>query len=128
MLLQGIAVLVQRIRGAVQAVQVHRLEVEADQLAQARGVLQPGVRGQLAAGLGHAPDDVAQGCGNLRTVHTAKRIRRDSFTSVAELELAIDLYIAHHNIAPKPFIWTASATDFLARVTLAKAALPAAVG
>ena len=35
---------------------------------------------------------------------TDKRIRRDSFTSVAELELAIDLYVAHHNIDPKPFI------------------------
>lgn len=34
---------------------------------------------------------------------TDKRIRLDSFTSVAELELAIDLYVAHHNIDPKPF-------------------------
>jgi transposase len=51
------------------------------------------------------------------------RIKRDSFTSVAELELAIDLYIAHHNAHPKPFIWTASASDILAKVTQAKAAL-----
>jgi len=51
------------------------------------------------------------------------RIRRDSFASVAELELAIELYVAHHNIEPKPFIWTASATDILAKVTRAKAAL-----
>jgi len=29
---------------------------------------------------------------------TDKRIRRDSFTGVAELELAIDLYVAHRNI------------------------------
>jgi transposase len=56
---------------------------------------------------------------------TDKRIRRDSFTSVAELELAIDLYVAHHNIKPKPFIWTASAKDILAKVTRAKAALAA---
>jgi len=54
---------------------------------------------------------------------TDKRIRRDSFTSVAELELAIDLYVAHHNIDPKPFIWTASASDILAKVSRAKAAL-----
>ena len=33
-------------------------------------------------------------------------IKCDSFTSVAELELAIDLYIADHNARPKPFIWT----------------------
>jgi transposase len=57
---------------------------------------------------------------------TDKRIRRDSFTSVAELELAINLYVAHHNIDPKPFIWTASASDILAKVTRAKAALAAA--
>ena len=54
---------------------------------------------------------------------TDKRIRRDSVTSVAELELAIDLCVAHHNIDPKPFIWTASAKDILAKVTRAKAAL-----
>ncbi|MDN8618119.1 IS630 family transposase [Variovorax ginsengisoli] len=47
------------------------------------------------------------------------RIRRDSFTSVLELELAIDLYVAHHNANPKPFIWTKSATDILAKVTRA---------
>jgi hypothetical protein len=51
------------------------------------------------------------------------RIRRDSFTSVPELELAIDLYVEHHNANPKPFIWSASATDILAKVTRAKAAL-----
>ena len=59
---------------------------------------------------------------------TDKRIRRDSFTSVAELELAIDLYVAHHNINPKPFIWTASAKDILAKVTRAKAALATVAG
>ena len=57
---------------------------------------------------------------------SANRIKRDSFTSVAELELAIDLYIADHNAHPKPFIWTASAKDILAKVTRAKAALVAA--
>jgi transposase len=57
---------------------------------------------------------------------TEKRIRRDSFTSVPELELAIDLYVAQHNVDPKPFIWTASASDILAKVTRAKAALAAA--
>ncbi len=59
---------------------------------------------------------------------TNKRIRRDSFTSVQELEMAIDLDVAHHNIDPKPFIWTASATDILAKVTRAKAALAASEG
>ncbi len=53
-------------------------------------------------------------------------LRRDSLTSVAELELAIDLCVAHHNVGPKPFIWTASAKDILAKVTRAEAALPTA--
>jgi transposase len=51
------------------------------------------------------------------------RIRRDSFTSVTELEQAIAQYIEHHNKNPKPFIWTARAADILAKVTRAKAAL-----
>ena len=55
-----------------------------------------------------------------------RRIKRDSFTSVAELELAIDLYIVHHNAHPKPFIWTATASDILAKVTRAEAALAGA--
>jgi hypothetical protein len=40
--------------------------------------------------------------------------------TVAELELAIGLFVAHHNIDPKPCIWTARASDLLAKVTLAK--------
>jgi hypothetical protein len=44
---------------------------------------------------------------------------------VPALELAIELYGAQHSIEPKPFIWTASASDILAKVTRAKAALAA---
>ena len=51
------------------------------------------------------------------------RIRRGIFRSVPELEAAIHAYIANHNAAPKPFIWTASATDILAKVTRARKAL-----
>lgn len=51
------------------------------------------------------------------------RLKRDSFTSVDDLEQAIAQYIEHHNKNPKPFIWTASADDILAKVTRAKAAL-----
>ena len=50
------------------------------------------------------------------------RIKRDSFYSVADLEQAIAQYVEHHNKKPKPFIWTASASDILAKVTRAKAA------
>jgi transposase len=38
---------------------------------------------------------------------TDKRIRRGVFKSVAELEVAINEYIAAHNVKPKPFIWSA---------------------
>ena len=54
---------------------------------------------------------------------TDKRIRRGIFTSVPELEAAINEYIALHNTNPKPFIWTAKATDILAKVTRARTAL-----
>ena len=54
---------------------------------------------------------------------TDKRIRRGVFTSVPELEAAINEYIAVHNAKPKPFIWTAKATDILAKVTRARATL-----
>ena len=66
--LQGLAVLVQRVGCAVQAVEVHRLEVEVHQLAQGRALRQPGVRGQLAAGVDHPANDAAHGSGNLRAV------------------------------------------------------------
>ncbi len=44
------------------------------------------------------------------------RLRRGAFTSVPKLVNAIDQYIAHHNINPKPFIWTKSARDILQKV------------
>lgn len=47
---------------------------------------------------------------------TTKRLRRGVFTSVPELVGANDQYVQHHNIAPKPFIWTKSARDFLQKV------------
>ena len=51
------------------------------------------------------------------------QLRRGTFTSVADLEASILAYIAQHNRAPKPFIWTAKATDILEKVKRAKAAL-----
>jgi transposase len=46
---------------------------------------------------------------------TARRIRRGSYTSVDELEAAIYDYLLQHNASPKPFAWTKSANDILAR-------------
>ncbi len=50
---------------------------------------------------------------------TDKRIRRGVFASVPDLEAAINEYIAVHNAKPKPFIWTAKASDIRAKVTRA---------
>ncbi len=51
------------------------------------------------------------------------RIKRESFASVDDLEQSIAHYIELHNKNPKPFIWSASAADILAKVSRAKAAL-----
>lgn len=56
---------------------------------------------------------------------TEKAIRRGVFTSVRDLEDAIDVYLIEHNRDPKPFIWTASAKDILAKVVRAHEALQA---
>ena len=49
-----------------------------------------------------------------------KRILRGVFSSVPELETAIDEYIKLHNNEPKPFIWAAKASDILAKVSRAR--------
>ena len=54
---------------------------------------------------------------------TQNAIRRASFTSVPQLVAAIDDYLTHHNTAPKPFVWTATANDILEKVKRAQAAL-----
>jgi hypothetical protein len=54
---------------------------------------------------------------------THDRIRRGVFTSVPELEAAIHDYLDHHNAHPKPFVWTKSAEEILAKVSRARRAL-----
>ena len=54
---------------------------------------------------------------------TEKRLRRGVFKSVPELVDAISEYIRNHNAAPKPFVWTASATDILEKVSRGRAKL-----
>src|SRR5271165_6127653 len=48
---------------------------------------------------------------------THHRVRRGVFTSVPELEAAIHDCLDHHNARPKPFVWTKSATEILAKVS-----------
>ena len=54
---------------------------------------------------------------------TENRLRRGIFRSIEELIAAIDEYIDRHNQNPKPFIWTAKATDILEKVKRAHTCL-----
>jgi transposase len=54
---------------------------------------------------------------------TENRLRRSVFRSVEELITAIFDYIDLHNENPKPFIWTAKASDILEKVKRARSAL-----
>jgi transposase len=51
---------------------------------------------------------------------TENRLRRGVFRSVEELIVAIADYVDHHNKKPKPFIWTAKASDILEKVKRAR--------
>lgn len=48
---------------------------------------------------------------------TSKAVRRGSFASVADLELAIAAFLAAWNENPKPFVWTATLTAIQAKLT-----------
>jgi transposase len=54
---------------------------------------------------------------------TDKRIRRGIFRDVEELITAIGDYIDKYNNKPKPFVWTAKASDILEKVKRARKAL-----
>jgi transposase len=54
---------------------------------------------------------------------TEKRIRRGVFRDVQDLITAIGGYIDHYNSHPKPFIWTAKASDILEKVKRARRTL-----
>jgi len=47
---------------------------------------------------------------------TNKRIRRDSFLSVADLTVAIEDFLAAWNASPKPFVWTATVDSIVAKL------------
>src|SRR5229473_2846762 len=54
---------------------------------------------------------------------TNMRIRRGTFFSVEELEAAIEEYLEENNKQPKPFVWTATVEQILAKVNRCKAIL-----
>jgi transposase len=47
---------------------------------------------------------------------TDEAIRRGSFTSVRQLEKAIEAYVKEHNEQPKPFVWTATPEKIFSRL------------
>jgi transposase len=53
---------------------------------------------------------------------TANRLGRGVFRDVPELVEAIESYVEKHNENSKPFIWTAKASDTLAKVKRARKA------
>jgi transposase len=56
---------------------------------------------------------------------TDKALRRGVFHSVPDLIAKIEDYLAAHNDNPRPFIWTATAEDILAKVARGRVALQA---
>jgi hypothetical protein len=54
---------------------------------------------------------------------TQNQLRRGIFRDVEELIMAIGHYIDKHNDNPKPFVWTAKASDILEKVQRARTAL-----
>lgn len=54
---------------------------------------------------------------------TTKRIRRGTFHSVPELIAAIEEFIKENNKHPKPFIWTKTADEIIAKVNHCKSLL-----
>ena len=51
---------------------------------------------------------------------TQNQLRRGIFGDVEELIMAIGEYIDKHNDNPKPFVWTAKATDIIEKVKRAR--------
>lgn len=46
---------------------------------------------------------------------TAQRIRRESYSSLDDLDAAIYDYLLLHNAKPKPFVWSKTTDDIIAR-------------
>ena len=53
---------------------------------------------------------------NFFSMITREHIRRGVFRSIADLQAAINAYLAEHNASPKPFVWTQSADAVLAKI------------
>ena len=58
--------------------------------------------------------------GRLFAEITRQQIRRGAFKSVADLEAAIDAWIARWNVKPKPFKWSAKADAIIEKTVRAR--------
>jgi transposase len=47
---------------------------------------------------------------------TRRRIRRGTFSSIVDLQAAINRYLDEHNGDPKPFVWTATPASIMAKL------------
>jgi hypothetical protein len=47
---------------------------------------------------------------------TRQQVRRGVFRSIADLQAAINAYLAEHNASPKSFVWTKSAEAIMAKL------------
>ena len=47
---------------------------------------------------------------------TRRRLKHGVFHSLVDLQAAINRYLVEHNLAPKPFVWTAEPEAILAKV------------
>ena len=56
---------------------------------------------------------------------TDKAVRRGVFKSVPDLTAAIEAYLEANNSDPKPFVWTATADEILAKVRRGRVTLEA---
>ena len=57
------------------------------------------------------------------SVLTRRALINTSFTSIAALEAAIDVWASHWNDDPQPFLWTKTANDIIAKVQRGRATL-----
>jgi transposase len=57
------------------------------------------------------------------SILTRKALKGTSFSSVAEVEAAIDLWASHWNNNPQPFVWTKTVEDIITKVKRARAVL-----
>jgi hypothetical protein len=54
---------------------------------------------------------------------TQNQLKHSVFQDLEQLITAIGNYIDRHSLNPKPFIWTAKASDILEKLTRAQAAI-----